>query len=144
MAGLAADRQRLDVPERGERMPAPKQSSPPQGGKTALVIGVQSQDANMQTSKGTPNMPPRMARCDRLPAASGVSDEKALLTYYQQVGKMTDLPLVMQTQDQMSVDLVRPGVQNHSQLRAPSRTKAAAGGGPSAAVTEILRLTNTR
>jgi len=52
-------------------------------------------------------MPPRMAPTPSSPCRRrAYRDEKALLTYYQQVGKMTDLPLVMQTQDQMSVDLV--------------------------------------
>ncbi len=75
------------------------------GGKTALVIGVQSADADAvgryarQAEKlgadGIISLPP--------PA---VSDEKALLAYYQQVGSLTGLPLFAQAVGTMSVDLL--------------------------------------
>ena len=75
------------------------------GGKTALVIGVQSTDADAvgryarQAEKlgadGIISLPP-----------SAVSDEKALLAYYQQVGGLTGLPLFAQAVGTMSVDLL--------------------------------------
>ncbi len=75
------------------------------GGKTALVIGVQSADADAVGryarqaenlgADGIISLPP--------PA---VSDEKALLAYYQQVGSLTGLPLFAQAVGTMSVDLL--------------------------------------
>lgn len=75
------------------------------GGKTALVIGVQAPDmaAIMRYAKhaeklgadGIISLPP-----------SGMSDEKALLDFYQQVGRATPLPLFAQATGSMSVDLL--------------------------------------
>jgi dihydrodipicolinate synthase/N-acetylneuraminate lyase len=75
------------------------------GGKTALVIGVQSAD---------PEAVSRYARQAEKLGADGiislpppaVADEKALLTYYQQVGRLTTLPLFAQAVGNMSVDLL--------------------------------------
>jgi 2-keto-3-deoxy-L-arabinonate dehydratase len=75
------------------------------GGKTALVIGVQSAD---------PEAVSRYARQAEKLGADGiislpppaVADEKAVLAYYQQVGKLTGLPLFAQAVGTMSVDLL--------------------------------------
>ncbi|HYW44990.1 MAG TPA: dihydrodipicolinate synthase family protein [Bryobacteraceae bacterium] len=75
------------------------------GGKTALVIGVQSPDPEAVT---------RYARqAEKLGADAiislpppGVTDEKALLAYYQHVGNLTGLPLFAQSIGNMSVDLL--------------------------------------
>jgi 4-hydroxy-tetrahydrodipicolinate synthase len=75
------------------------------GGSTAIVIGVQSSD------------PPAVSRyakqAEKLGADAiislpppGVTDEKALLAYYQEVGRMTGLPLFAQAVGSMSVDLL--------------------------------------
>jgi dihydrodipicolinate synthase/N-acetylneuraminate lyase len=71
----------------------------------------------------------------------GVSDEKVLLDYYQQVGKMTDLPLFMQTQENMSVDLV---VEIYKTVRTAryAKDEANAGGGALQRIAEIRRRTN--
>ena len=112
------------------------------GGATALVIGVQSRTADMKeveryakhaASNGADaivSLPP-----------PGVSDEKALLDYYQQVGKMTDLPLFVQTQGTMSVDLV---VEIYKTVRTARNVKdeASSGGGPLQRISEIRRRTN--
>ena len=75
------------------------------GGKTALVIGVQSPDADAVS---------RYAKlAEKLGADAivslpppGLTDEKALLAYYQQVGSLTGLPLFAQSTGTMSVDLL--------------------------------------
>jgi 2-keto-3-deoxy-L-arabinonate dehydratase len=75
------------------------------GGKTAIVIGVQSNDAAAV---------PRYAKqAEKLGAdaivslpPNGVNDEKALLAYYQEVGKMSSLPLFAQAVGPVSVDLL--------------------------------------
>jgi dihydrodipicolinate synthase/N-acetylneuraminate lyase len=112
------------------------------GGKTAIVIGVQSQDGNMQTVERYAKHAAKYG-ADAIVSLPppGVTDEKALLTYYQQVGKMTELPLVMQTQDQMSVDLVVQAYKTIPNCRTV-KDEAASGGGPLQRVTEILRQTN--
>ena len=75
------------------------------GGRTVLVIGVQAPDMPAITryvrqaeKLGTDaiiSLPP-----------SGVSDEKALLEFYRQVGGLSDLPLFAQATGSMSVDLL--------------------------------------
>ena len=75
------------------------------GGSTAIVIGVQSSD---------PAAVSRYAKqAEKLGADAiislpppGVTDEKALLAYYQEVGRMTNLPLFAQAVGAMSVDLL--------------------------------------
>jgi dihydrodipicolinate synthase/N-acetylneuraminate lyase len=75
------------------------------GGETVLVIGVQSND---------PSAVSRYAKqAEKLGAdaiislpPTGVNDEKALLGYYQDVGKMTSLPLFAQAVGPVSVDLL--------------------------------------
>ncbi len=112
------------------------------GGKTALVIGVQSQDGNMQTvEKYAKHAAKNGADAIVSLPPPGVTDEAALLTYYQQVGKMTDLPLILQTQDQMSINLV---VQAYKTIPTARTVKdeAAAGGGALQRIGEIRRLTN--
>jgi len=112
------------------------------GGKTVLVIGVQSQDGNIQTvEKYAKHAAQNGADAVVSLPPPGVTDEKALLAYYQAVGKMTDLPLILQTQDQMSVDLV---VQAYKTIPTARTVKdeAAAGGGALQRIGEIRRLTN--
>jgi dihydrodipicolinate synthase/N-acetylneuraminate lyase len=75
------------------------------GGKTALVIGVQSTDpdavvryvkeAEKLGADAIVSLPP-----------TGVTDEKALLAYYQRIGALTSLPLFAQSVGNMSVDLL--------------------------------------
>jgi dihydrodipicolinate synthase/N-acetylneuraminate lyase len=75
------------------------------GGRTAIVIGVQSAD---------PAAVSRYAKqAEKLGADAiislpppGVTDEKAVLAYYQEVGRMTGLPLFAQAVGAMSVDLL--------------------------------------
>ena len=75
------------------------------GGRSALVIGVQAADMAAITryvrqaekfgADAIISLPP-----------SGVSDEKALLDFYRQVGGLSDLPLFAQATGSMSVDLL--------------------------------------
>src|SRR5262245_22264244 len=75
------------------------------GGRTALVIGVQAPEmasiaryakhAEQNGADAVISLPPL-----------GVADEKALLEFYQQVGKLTRLPLFAQSTGAMSVDLL--------------------------------------
>ena len=75
------------------------------GGSTAIVIGVQSAD---------PAAVSRYAKqAEKLGADAiislpppGITDEKAVLAYYQEVGRLTGLPLFAQAVGAMSVDLL--------------------------------------
>jgi 4-hydroxy-tetrahydrodipicolinate synthase len=86
------------------------------GGNTAIVIGVQSPDfaavgryarqAEKLGADGLICIPP-----------AGVTDEKALLDYYQKVGKLTQLPLFLQAVGTMSVDMVVKMVETIPTMR---------------------------
>ena len=75
------------------------------GGRSAIVIGVQSPDlaaitrySKLATRLGADaiiSLPP-----------NGVTDEKTLLDYYQTVGRTTELPMFAQFVGNMSVDLL--------------------------------------
>jgi len=75
------------------------------GGKTALVIGVQSPDPEAVTRYAKLAEKMGADAIVSLPPA-GVTDDKALLAYYQQVGSLTSLPLFAQSTGNMSVDLL--------------------------------------
>ena len=75
------------------------------GGKTALVIGVQATDMAAITRYAKQAAKLGADAIISLPP-SGVNDEKVLLDFYQQVGRITELPLFAQCIGTMSVDLV--------------------------------------
>jgi len=75
------------------------------GGKTAIVIGVQSADAAAVSRYAKQAEKLGADAIVSLPPA-GVTDEKALLAYYQEVGKLTALPLFAQAVGTMSTDLL--------------------------------------
>ena len=90
-----------------ERMEGSEASlSAGKGGKTALVIGVQTKDgeighaieyakhASGHGADAIVSLPPDKA------------DDDAMLEYYKTIGKATDLPLFVQSTGDMSVDLV--------------------------------------
>jgi 4-hydroxy-tetrahydrodipicolinate synthase len=78
------------------------------GGKTALVIGVQTKDGGL-------DKPLELARhaakngadaIVSLPPGGNVSDDNTMVEYYKAIGKATDLPLFVQSQGDMSIDLI--------------------------------------
>jgi len=112
------------------------------GGATALVVGVQSKTGDMQeVERYAKHAAQNGADAIVSLPPPGVTDEKALLDYYQQVGKMTELPLFVQTQGTMSVDLV---VEIYKTVRTARHVKdeASAGGGALQRIGEIRRRTN--
>lgn len=86
------------------------------GGNTAIVIGVQSPDFGAVTryAKQAEKLGADAIIC--IPPA-GVSDENALLDYYQRVGKITHLPMFLQAVGTMSVDMVVKMVETIPTLR---------------------------
>jgi dihydrodipicolinate synthase/N-acetylneuraminate lyase len=76
------------------------------GGKTAVVIGVQSTGADMPTSL-------RFAKHAADHGADAIislppekASEPAMLEYYKTIGAATPLPLIVQSQGDMSVDVI--------------------------------------
>jgi 4-hydroxy-tetrahydrodipicolinate synthase len=107
------------------------------GGRTAVVLGVQSPDfAAVSRYAG---------QAERLGADAiicvppeAITDPGALLDYYQKVGRMTALPLFIQSQDPMSVDLL---VKMFETIPTFRHVKDEAGQ-PLERVTELRRRTN--
>jgi 4-hydroxy-tetrahydrodipicolinate synthase len=106
-------------------------------GSTALVIGVQAatidkalqyaRHAEQHGADGIVSLPP-----------AGVTDEKALLSYYKQIGDATPLPLFVQSQGDMSVDLI---VEMFKSIPTMRVVKDEAGV-PLERITEILERTS--
>jgi dihydrodipicolinate synthase/N-acetylneuraminate lyase len=112
------------------------------GGATALVIGVQSKTGDMrEVARYAKHAAGHGADAIVSLPPPGVADEKVLLDYYQQVGRMTDLPLFVQTQENMSVDLV-VNIYKTVPTARHVKDEASAGGGALQRITEIRRRTN--
>jgi len=107
------------------------------GGTTALVIGVQGKNLDEVTTYAKHAAAHGADAIISLPPG-GVTDEKRLLDYYQQVGKITDLPLFAQCVGNMSVDLV---VQMQQTIPTLKGVKDEAGS-PLQRVRELRRRTN--
>ncbi len=75
------------------------------GGKMAIVIGVQGPDLATITRYAQQAANLGADAVISLPPVE-VTDEKALLDFYQQVGRITELPLFAQSTGTMSVDLL--------------------------------------
>jgi 4-hydroxy-tetrahydrodipicolinate synthase len=110
------------------------------GGKTALVIGVQTKGSDLAgairyakhaAGKGADaviSLPPEKA------------DDKAMLEYYKALGAATELPLFVQSQGDMSVDLI---VEMFKQIPTMKVVKDEAGD-PLVRVTEIRERTGDK
>jgi 4-hydroxy-tetrahydrodipicolinate synthase len=107
------------------------------GGKTALVIGVQSPDMAAITRYAKHASKLGADAIISLPPA-GVTDEKSLLEFYKQVGRMTELPLFAQSIGTMSVDLL---VEMYKAIPNFRYVKDEAGD-PLTRISEIRRRTN--
>jgi 4-hydroxy-tetrahydrodipicolinate synthase len=75
------------------------------GGNAAVVIGVQGKDMAEVGRYAAHAAKNGADAIISLPPAK-VTDEKALLAYYQEVGSLTDLPLFAQATGTMSIDLL--------------------------------------
>jgi 4-hydroxy-tetrahydrodipicolinate synthase len=76
------------------------------GGKTALVIGVQTQGSDLNKSISYAKHAAKNGADAIISLPPEKADDNAMLEYYKAIGKATDLPLIVQTQGDMSVDLV--------------------------------------
>jgi len=107
------------------------------GGKTALVIGVQSTDPEAVTRYAKLAEKLGADAIVSLPP-TGVTDEKELLAYYQHVGSLTALPLFAQSTGTMSVDLLLEMFKTIPTMRYVKDEA----GNPLERVTELRQKTN--
>ena len=109
------------------------------GGRTAVVIGVQSPDfaAVTRYARHAEKIGADAIIC--IPPAN-VSDEAALLDYYQRVGKLTHLPLFAQAIGKMSVDLLVKMYETVPTMRYVKDES----GEPLERVTELRKRTNNQ
>jgi 4-hydroxy-tetrahydrodipicolinate synthase len=110
------------------------------GGKTALVIGVQSKadDASGPIEYAKHAAKNGADAIVSLPPGGQVSDDNTMLEYYKTIGNATDLPLFVQSQGDMSVDLI---VRMFKEIPTMRVVKDEAGV-PIQRVAEIIERTN--
>jgi dihydrodipicolinate synthase/N-acetylneuraminate lyase len=76
------------------------------GGTTALVIGVQDKENNVARSIARAKHAAKNGADAIISLPPEKADDKAMLEYYKTIGQATDLPLIVQSQGDMSVDLI--------------------------------------
>ena len=75
------------------------------GGKTALVIGVQTQNNDLQGAIAFAKHAAQHG-ADAICSLPPTGDDAQMLSYYKTIGSATDLPLFVQTIGDMSVELI--------------------------------------
>ncbi len=108
------------------------------GGRTALVIGVQDKEGRVDKAVAYARHAARNGADAIISLPPAKADDKAMIEYYKTVGQATDLPLIVQSQGDMSVDLV---VELARQVPTMRCIKDEAGK-PLARITEIRRRTH--
>jgi len=109
------------------------------GGTTAIVIGVQSRTADFEETERYAKQAEKLgADAIICIAPPGKSSAPELLSYYQRLGKVTSLPLFVQTGGDFSIDLI---VEMFNTIPTFRYVKDEAGD-PLERVTEIRRRTN--
>jgi dihydrodipicolinate synthase/N-acetylneuraminate lyase len=110
------------------------------GGQTALVIGVQDKNGNMDQSIAYAKHAARNGADAIISLPPEKADDKAMIEYYKTIGQATDLPLFVQSQGDMSVDLI---VEMARQIPTMKCVKDEAGN-PLARISQIRERTNDR
>jgi dihydrodipicolinate synthase/N-acetylneuraminate lyase len=108
------------------------------GGQTAIVIGVQDKDGNIDKAAGYAKHAARNGADAIISLPPDKADDKAMIEYYKTLGRATELPLMVQSQGAMSVDLI---VEMAKQIPAMKCVKDEAGN-PLARVTQIRERTS--
>jgi 4-hydroxy-tetrahydrodipicolinate synthase len=110
------------------------------GGKTCLVIGVQAQGGDVNKSIMFAKHAVKNGADAVISLPPEKADDKAMIEYYKTIGEATDLPLIVQSQGEMSVDLL---VEMFRQIPAMKCVKDEAGN-PLARITQIRQRTNDK
>jgi 4-hydroxy-tetrahydrodipicolinate synthase len=109
------------------------------GGKTALVIGVQTQNNDLPGAIAFAKHAAKNG-ADAICSLPPTGDDATMLSYYKAIGNATDLPLFVQTIGDMSVDLI---VEMYRSIPTMRVVKDEAGD-PLARITEIRQKTDDR
>jgi dihydrodipicolinate synthase/N-acetylneuraminate lyase len=110
------------------------------GGQAALVIGVQDKDGNLDKVTAYAKHAAKNGADAIISLPPQNADDKALIEYYKAVGLATDLPLMVQSQGSMSVDLI---VEMAKQIPTMKCVKDEAGN-PLARIGQIRERTNDK
>src|SRR5580700_10980628 len=110
------------------------------GGRTAIVIGVQDKDGNMDKVTAYAKHAARNGADAIISLPPDKADDKAMMEYYKTIGQATELPLMVQSQGTMSVDLI---VEMAKQIPTMKCVKDEAGN-PLARITQIRERTNDK
>jgi len=110
------------------------------GGKTALVIGVQDKEGKIEKAIAYAKHAAKNGADAIVSLPPEKADDKAMIEYYKTIGQATDLPLIVQSQGDMSVDLI---VEMAKQIPTMKCVKDEAGN-PLARVTQIRERTNDK
>ena len=76
------------------------------GGQTALVIGVQDKEGNLAKAVAYAKHAAGNGADAIISLPPEKADDKAMIEYYKTLGQATELPLMVQSQGDMSVDLI--------------------------------------
>jgi dihydrodipicolinate synthase/N-acetylneuraminate lyase len=110
------------------------------GGKTALVIGVQDKEGKIDQSIAYAKHAAKNGADAIISLPPEKAGDLAMIEYYKAIGQATDLPLIVQTQGDTSVDLI---VEMARQVPTMKCVKDEAGN-PLARVTQIRERTNDK
>jgi 4-hydroxy-tetrahydrodipicolinate synthase len=109
------------------------------GGRTALAIGVQTQNNDLPGAVAFAQHAARNG-ADAICSLPPKGDDAAMLSYYKAIGNATDLPLFVQTIGDMSVDLIVEMFRSIPTMRVVKDEA----GDPLARVTEIRQRTGDK
>jgi 4-hydroxy-tetrahydrodipicolinate synthase len=109
-------------------------------GATALVIGMQDKENKIDQAVAYAKHAAKNGADAIISLPPDKADDKAMIEYYKTIGQATELPLFVQTQGDMSVDLI---VEMARQIPTMKCVKDEAGD-PLARITEIRQRTNDK
>jgi dihydrodipicolinate synthase/N-acetylneuraminate lyase len=110
------------------------------GGKTSLVVGVQDKENNLEKAISYAKHAAKNGADAIVSLPPDRAGDQAMIAYYTAIGQATDLPLIVQSQGDMSVDLI---VEMAKQIPTMKCVKDEAGN-PLARVTQIRERTNDK
>jgi len=110
------------------------------GGKSVMVIGVQTKGTDVEKSVMLAKHAEKNGADAIVSLPPEKTDDASMLEYYSTIGKATDLPLIVQSQGDMSVDLI---VKMSQQIPTMKAVKDEAGN-PLVRITEIRERTKDK
>ena len=110
------------------------------GGQTALGIGVQNKEGKIEKSIEFAKHAAKNGADAIVSLPPEKADDKAMIEYYKTIGQATDLPLFVQTEGDMSVDLIVEIAKQVPTMRCVKDES----GDPLARVQQIRERTNNK